>query len=303
MTYFERESIVFDIPIVPGLARQFDLSCWMCLRLPASLEAGSAFSLNTPANAWTLSYKIEILEKIELLRECVELQRQAWGFSDEDLLPVRMLVVCSKIGGQVFGALDSHNKVLGFLNAFPGFRDGQVYLHSQMMGVLPEYQNLGIGKQLKWHPTQEALVGISQSNGRSIHSHPATPISTSESQGYLPSIPCECLWCDQQSFQAGLPTDRLVAEWHVDSTRVKARISSRSFKRRESEFVSVEMPLDAGKLRSEDPESALELQLDVRQQLLNLMAEGYCVTRFEIDPTRQKARYSLESYSNQILDL
>ena len=44
-----------------------------------------------------------------------------------------------------------------------------------------------------------------------------------------------------------------------------------------------------GQARSGDPESALELQLDVRQQLLNLMAED-TVTRFEIDPTRQKAR-------------
>ena len=96
-----------------------------------------------------LSYKIEILEKIELLRECVELQRQAWGFSDEDLLPVRMLVVCNKIGGQVFGALDSNHKVLAFLNAFPGFRDGQVYLHSQMMGYfrVPEP---GYWKQPGW---------------------------------------------------------------------------------------------------------------------------------------------------------
>lgn len=252
-----------------------------------------------------LSYKIEILEKIELLRECVELQRQAWGFSDEDLLPVRMLVVCNKIGGQVFGALDSNHKVLGFLNAFPGFRDGQVYLHSQMMGVLPEYQNLGIGKQLKLAQRQEALK-------RRISRIEWTfdPFAFRNAHFNIESLGAICrrfhvnaYGVTSSQFQAGLPTDRLVAEWHVESTRVKARISSRSFKRRESEFVSVEMPLDAGKLRSEDPESALKLQLDVRQQLLNLMAEGYCVTRFEIDPTRRKARYSLESYSNQILGL
>ena len=44
---------MFDIPHVFGLARQFDPELVDVLRLPASLEAGSTFSLSTPANAWT----------------------------------------------------------------------------------------------------------------------------------------------------------------------------------------------------------------------------------------------------------
>jgi predicted GNAT superfamily acetyltransferase len=251
-----------------------------------------------------LSYRIELLEKIELLRECVELQRRAWGFSDEDLLPVRMLVVCSKIGGQVFGAL-ANDKVLGFLNAFPGFRDGQVYLHSQMMGVLPEYQNLGIGKQLKLAQRLEALKrGISRIEWT------FDPFAFRNAHFNIESLGAICrrfyvnmYGATSSQLQAGLPTDRLVAEWHVDSTRVTARISPSALKKRESESVFVEMPSDTEKLRSKDPELALQLQLDVRQQLLNLMTEGYCVTRFEIDPSQQKARYCLEPYSHQILDL
>jgi len=104
-----------------------------------------------------ISYTVEFLRDIDLLRQCVDLQRKAWGFGDEDLLPLRMLVVCTKIGGQVFGALDPNRKVLGFVNAFPGLRDGKIYLHSQMMGVLPEFQNLGIGKKLKLKQRDEAM--------------------------------------------------------------------------------------------------------------------------------------------------
>src|SRR5258706_16162743 len=95
------------------------------------------------------AYRVQLLEDIDQLRQCVEIQHQAWGFSDADTVPMRSLVVCSKIGGQVFGAVDGSGHVVGFLNAFPGYRDGKVYLHSNMMGVRPEYQNQGIGRGLK----------------------------------------------------------------------------------------------------------------------------------------------------------
>ena len=82
-------------------------------------------------------YRIEPLTDIQRLRECIEIQRKIWGFSDLDLLPLRSLVVSRKIGGQVLGAIDGDNDLLGFLTALPGYREGKVYLHSHMMGVLP----------------------------------------------------------------------------------------------------------------------------------------------------------------------
>ena len=88
------------------------------------------------------NYRIEPLTDIQRFRECLEIQRKVWGFSDLDLLPLRSLVVSGKIGGQVFGAIDGDNNLLGFLTAVPGYREGKVYLHSHMMGVLPEYRNL-----------------------------------------------------------------------------------------------------------------------------------------------------------------
>ena len=38
--------------------------------------------------------------------EAVQLQKTIWGFEDIDLLPVRLFVVATKVGGQVFGAFD-----------------------------------------------------------------------------------------------------------------------------------------------------------------------------------------------------
>jgi predicted GNAT superfamily acetyltransferase len=252
-----------------------------------------------------ISYKIELLADVALLRQCLEIQRRAWGFSDEDLLPVRLLVVCGKIGGHVFGALDASGRVLGFLNAFPGLREGQVYFHSQMMGVLPEYQNLGIGKQLKLAQRAEALrQGVSRIEWTFDPLEVRNAYFNIEGLGAI----CRRFYVNtygttSSQLQTGLPTDRLVAEWHLDSLRVARHLSQRGLQKEDSEHVSLELPLDIGKIRSEEPERALQLQLFFRERCLNLMTQGYCINHFEIDRVQQKVRYLLETYVSHILDL
>ena len=67
----------------------------------------------------------------------LNLQKVIWGFADIELLPLRFLVVVSKIGGHVFGAYDG-SRMVGFCFALPGVKDGgRPYLHSHMLGVLP----------------------------------------------------------------------------------------------------------------------------------------------------------------------
>ena len=49
---------------------------------------------------------IRPLTEREDLKSVVRLQRQIWGFEDVDLIPLRLFVVASKIGGQIYGAFD-----------------------------------------------------------------------------------------------------------------------------------------------------------------------------------------------------
>ena len=79
----------------------------------------------------------ELVEHAELVT-AVQLQKEIWGFSDLDLLPVRLFVVATKIGGQVLGAFDG-DRMVGFLISIPGVKPGgRAFLHSQMMGVVAE---------------------------------------------------------------------------------------------------------------------------------------------------------------------
>ena len=102
--------------------------------------------------------EIRQLFNLEEFEDVLRLQREIWSFADVELLPLRFLVVVSKVGGHVFGAYDGP-RMIGFCFAIPGIKpDGQPYLHSHMLGVLPEYRNAAVGRRLKFRQRDDALA-------------------------------------------------------------------------------------------------------------------------------------------------
>ncbi len=248
------------------------------------------------------TFRIEKLNDIELLRQCIEVQRQAWGFAEVDVVPLRMLVVCTRIGGQVLGARDSNGTVVGFLSALPGLKEGKVYLHSHMLGVLPEYQNLGIGRSLKWAQREEAL-----SRGIRLIEWTFDPLEFRNARlniELLGAISRRYLvnsyGVSSSPLHGGLPTDRLIAEWHLDSPRVRACRDKETRGTAIPCESNVELPLNFRELRLNHSPAALQIQLEFREKMLNLFRENYCVTGFEANAAWQKARYYLQS---QVLDI
>ncbi|MBX9691378.1 MAG: acetyltransferase, partial [Cyanobacteria bacterium] len=102
--------------------------------------------------------EIRALTEHREFEEAVALQKTIWGFEEIELLPVRLFVVATKVGGQVFGAFDQ-GRMVAFLLAIPGLKTGgKYYLHSHMMGVLSDYRNAGIGRLLKLRQREDALA-------------------------------------------------------------------------------------------------------------------------------------------------
>ena len=100
---------------------------------------------------------IEIRQLFHLaeFEDVLRLQKVIWEFADVELLPVRFLVVVSRIGGHVFGAYHGA-EMIAFCFAIPGIKPtGKSYLHSHMLGVLPPYRNTGIGRRLKLRQREE----------------------------------------------------------------------------------------------------------------------------------------------------
>ena len=92
-------------------------------------------------------FRIAPVERLADFEQAVDVQLAVWGYSDNDLLPPkRVFIVAERIGGQVLGAYDGR-ALVGFAMALPGYRDGKRHPHPHMLAVLPEYRNMGLGRE------------------------------------------------------------------------------------------------------------------------------------------------------------
>jgi predicted GNAT superfamily acetyltransferase len=222
------------------------------------------------------------LTESEDLKTVVKLQRQIWGFEDVDLIPLRLFVVATKIGGQVFGAFDGRQMV-GFCVAIPGLKaGGKTYLHSHMLGVLPEYRNAGVGRQLKLIQRHDAL-------GRGVNLIEWTfdPLEIKNAffnmerlgaivRRYVPNQ----YGMSSSPLHGGLPTDRCIAEWWIGSARVNAITAGQPFQRNPVE-ARVAIPSGIADIRASEPERAREIQQTASEQFRAAFDRGLAVIGFE----------------------
>jgi predicted GNAT superfamily acetyltransferase len=154
------------------------------------------------------------------------LQKTIWGFEDADLLPFRMMVVATKIGGQLLGAFDGE-RMVAFCLGIPGLKAPlKPYLHSHMLGVLPDYRNAGLGRQLKLRQKQDALA-----RGIELIEWTFDPLDMKnayfniERLGAIVRRYMRNVYGISSSTLHGVsPTDRCVAEWWISSPRRQAAI-------------------------------------------------------------------------------
>ena len=214
-------------------------------------------------------------------RQCVQVQKGVWGYADPEVVPARLFVVARKIGGQVFGAFAPGTRMVGFLVALPGIRGGQSYLHSHMLGVLPEYQNRGVGRQLKLMQRDDALAhGIRSVEWTFDPLELKNAFINLERLGVVVSRYVPNLYgASSSALQAGLPTDRLVAEWWVDTPRVARVLGGGPASC--GPALRLHVPLEIGEIKRADRERALEIQQRLRCEFEKAFAEGWVVTGFD----------------------
>jgi len=233
--------------------------------------------------------EIRQLFKMDEFADVLRLQQEIWGFSDVELLPLRFLVVVSKVGGHVFGAYDvalQHGPMVGFCFAIPGVKAGaKPYLHSHMLGVLPDYHNAGIGRRLKLRQREEAL-----SRGIQLIEWTFDPLELKnaflniEKLGAVVRRYSENQYGVTQShLHGGLPTDRCIAEWWIDSPRVTATLAGGKLEHHPVE--SIGYPADIASIRKDDPSRAREIQATNATKFLDAFGRGLAVTGFARNDT------------------
>ena len=172
-------------------------------------------------------------DSLEDFQACVALQRDIWGEQDLEVEPSTMFVVAAHTGGQVLGAYDGAILV-GFTLALAALRNGAPYLHSHMTGVHADYRDRGVGRMLKLFQRDEAL-----SRDLRLIEWTFDPLELRNAhfnlnrlgaicRRYLPNL----YGVTTSPLHRGLPTDRLVAEWYLDSPRVTAAVVNGLARRR-----------------------------------------------------------------------
>jgi predicted GNAT superfamily acetyltransferase len=238
--------------------------------------------------------EIRQLSGLDEFPDVVRLQQAIWGFDDIELLPLRFLVVVCKVGGHVFGAYDGA-EMAGFCFAIPGIKPGGLpYLHSHMLGVLPEYHNAGIGRRLKLRQRDEALL-----RGIGLIEWTFDPLELKNAflnveklgaivRRYYPNQ----YGTTSSPLHGGLPTDRCIAEWWIGTPRVRSILAGEAVARNPQERISYSA--DIARIRTEDPARAREIQAANADRFLRAFENGLAVTGFARSQT--EGTYLLEAW-------
>lgn len=216
--------------------------------------------------------EVRRLKSLEEFAAAVEMQRSIWGWGDLDLLPVRFFVVAEKIGGQILGAFDGP-QLCGFLLAIPGVtNEGEIYLHSHMLGILPQYRNAGAGTAMKLAQKQDALArGITRVEWSFDPLDLKNAYFNIEKLGAIVKRYEANLYGYTSSLlQAGLPTDRCIADWDLRRARTKTAPVER-----------ISIPAAIADIKANDAARAAEIQRNVAAQFEKCFKQGLAVTGFE----------------------
>ena len=234
---------------------------------------------------------------------CVLLEKQVWGSPDIEVVPSALFAVTPKTGGQVLGAFES-GRMIGFVLAVAGCHEGGpgqkpvAYLHSHMTAVLPEHQDSGIGRRLKLFQREEAL-----SRGIDLIEWTFDPLEIRNAhfnlmrlgaivRRFIPNL----YGITASPLHSNMPTDRLVAEWWLDSPRVCAIVAGQSPRIATGRAVErIEIPADIAEIKKSNPAEAIRIQSHLRDSFQDCLARRYAVTGIEHHGSVD--RYILEPYS------
>jgi predicted GNAT superfamily acetyltransferase len=246
--------------------------------------------------------KIEIrsCEGFGELEACVQLQIETWGYDASDVIPRKAFWVAQKIGGQVIGAFqrqgtreqgnEEKTELVGFAMALPGIKSNGgaalPYLHSHQLAVREAWRNRGLGAQLKLEQRSEAL-----SRGIGLMEWTFDPLEIKNAYlnikrlGVIAREYRENFYGYSSSrLQSGLPTDRLLAEWRLDSPRVERVLSKGATEEIcTEERIAVPSSIYKWKATEADRERAREVQMQNREKFQRAFAKGLAVIGFTVD--------------------
>lgn len=232
-------------------------------------------------------YSIDNADDINYVLDVVE---KTWG----SLSPInRDLLVAMEFHGGIILMAEDGGKIVGIQVSVPGRRRGHSYLYSHVTGVIPEYRDLNVGSKLKLRQKDLAIqMGFNLiawtfdpalAKNAYFNIVRLGTIARSYHINFYGSM--------VDHLNSGLPTDRLVAEWWIDRPREmpnnKRKIDMTSGEVPDPDAlepettVTVSIPENFEKIKKDDMERALQIRLNIRKTLTELLKSGYIILDFK----------------------
>ena len=172
---------------------------------------------------------IRELKNMADLSATVDLQKAVWGMHDVEVASPHTLRAIVHSGGAVLGA-EVEGQLVGFCFGFAAPRNGQLWLWSHMTGVHPQYQGRSIGFRLKQAQRDWALA-----RDYRVMAWTFDPMRSGNANFNFNRLgvtagrySVDHYGVMQDGINAGLASDRLQAQWQLDSPKVMAMAESRN---------------------------------------------------------------------------
>ncbi|MBM7663029.1 putative GNAT superfamily acetyltransferase [Bacillus mesophilus] len=241
---------------------------------------------------------IKTLTTLQEVKSVQAVEEQVWNSPS---IPEHQIYTAIQNGGILLGAyLD--NNLIGFLYSFPGYKEGSIYLCSHMLGILPGYRKSGIGHQLKEKQRELALQkGYSlitwtfdplESVNAYLNIHKLKGITGSYLENHYGNL--------NDSLNQGMPTDRFLVEWWINSKHVNDENTNSLSINEYKALIAIEqdklgfpyivdtynqelsqnhylvpVPENFQQIKKDRPELAMEWRLETRTQFQKLLSKGY----------------------------
>ena len=157
------------------------------------------------------------------------MEGEIWGYSNpEDAVGIPMFVITLKRGGILLGAFDG-DRLVAFVYSIAGIKDGRPMQWSHMLGVLPTYRGTGVGRELKLEQRRVAIeMGLELMEWTYDPLQGVNAHLNFRRLGVIVEDYVEDVYGASTSvLHQGNPTDRFIAQWWMNTPRVKQAIVAR----------------------------------------------------------------------------
>ena len=172
--------------------------------------------------------RLRDLDTIDDFDAVVRLQRDVWGADYDDIVPRSQFVVAAKTGGILVGAEDGSGRLVGCVFSVPGLRHGRVVQWSHLLAVTPEARGRALGLRLKLAQRERALA-----RGIDLIEWTCDPLLAGNARLNVRRLGCvveayldDVYGPSTSPLHRAVPTDRVIASWHIGSPHVARRVEA-----------------------------------------------------------------------------